>query len=78
MGLSVHEAKQYIVMEYVPGGNVQELLFEKQKHLSWGEKTKILYDAALAMNFMHKKGLIHRQVWQDTLLYEFLIDSVSL
>jgi len=60
MGLSVHEGTQYIVMEYVPGGNLNDLIFVKKRKLDWYEKTKILYEAALAVNFMHKKGLIHR------------------
>lgn len=50
----------YLVMEYISGESVRQLILEKQ--LNYVRSLKIARDLALAMDFAHKEGVVHRDL----------------
>jgi tetratricopeptide (TPR) repeat protein len=59
---AVEEAGQhYLVMEYMPGGSLADLL-EKQKCLPTGQVMEIALDLADALTRAHRLGIIHRDL----------------
>lgn len=52
----------YIVTELCLGGDLLRLLLNKEEELSWKLRTKIAMQAAGAINFLHQKNLIHRDI----------------
>ncbi|MEM7543745.1 MAG: serine/threonine-protein kinase, partial [Pseudomonadota bacterium] len=52
----------YIVMEYVHGGNTLEEFCRAPGLLSIQRITKILYQAAMALDYAHRKGVVHRDI----------------
>jgi CheY-like chemotaxis protein len=57
----------YIVMEFVEGGNLREILAIR-KRLSVAESLKIVEDAATGLAYAHSKGVTHRDVKLTNLL----------
>lgn len=60
----VHDAGEehgllFIIMEYVPGGNLREYM---TKSLSLAEVTRIIHQVAGALTYAHERGVIHRDV----------------
>jgi len=53
MGLCKHTSGLYIVTEWVPHGDLRDLIEDTK--LSWKEKVSIAYDTAIVLNFIHKK-----------------------
>lgn len=67
MGICVHDGVIYIVTEWIPGGDVADLLHSK-KPVGWERKLQIIKDVAVAMAFIHTKGLMHRDLKPANLL----------
>ncbi|HEY7834427.1 MAG TPA: serine/threonine-protein kinase [Ktedonobacterales bacterium] len=60
----VHDAGEdrgllYIIMEYVPGGNLRDYM---RQSLSLDEVTRIIHEVAGALTYAHERGVIHRDV----------------
>jgi serine/threonine protein kinase len=51
----------YIIMEYVPKGNLEELLFSSAP-LSWHNRYVFMNDITTAVNFLHEHQIIHRDI----------------
>lgn len=49
-----------ILMELVDGGSLEEYLLKKSSTISIKERNKMIFHAALAIEYIHKKGIIHR------------------
>jgi len=58
----------FIITEFVGGGTLRDLLKEK-KVLSINEATRILYDSCSALYYTHKKGIIHRDIKPDNVMF---------
>lgn len=58
---AVCEGNPCIVMEYVDGESLDALLRRNGK-LSNGETEKIVLQIAMALNYLHRKGIMHRDV----------------
>lgn len=64
----VDQGRYYIVMEYIGGGASLEEYTEANKLLPLERVTSILYQCALALDYAHKKGVIHRDIKPRNLL----------
>lgn len=64
------EAGCYLVMEYVPGRDLAEIIREEGP-LATGRAVKLLIQAACALDYAHRAGIIHRDIKPAN----FLIDQ---
>ena len=55
------EGQPYLVMPYLPGGNLKQYLRDHGR-LSWHEAVRILIPIAQALGFAHRYGVIHRDI----------------
>jgi tRNA A-37 threonylcarbamoyl transferase component Bud32 len=61
----------FIVMEYIEGGTLRDLLVEAEetgRRPDLGRTLELLYQAALALDFAHGHGIIHRDVKPGNML----------
>ncbi len=59
------EENLYIVMEYIPGENLAQLLQEMagtEKHIILTEAIGLVQQIALAIDYAHQKGVLHRDI----------------
>jgi serine/threonine-protein kinase len=63
-----HDGRPYIVMAYLPGGTVRDRI--KAGHVERGEAVDWLRDAASALDFAHARGVVHRDVKPQNLLFD--------
>lgn len=59
----------YFVMEHLSGGTVQNYIKSLGKPLTAGEAANIAGNVALALHYMHSKGLSHNDVKPDNVLF---------
>lgn len=64
-----HEGRPYIVMEYIDGPSIADLI-AKRGHLGLLEALKLLLDVALALDHLHVKGAVqaHRDIKPTNIL----------
>jgi LIM domain kinase 1 len=60
MGVTRRNQDFYIVTEWVDGGNLRTLTRDKNDTFTWSNKVSIARDIAVAMAFLHGRGIIHR------------------
>ena len=63
------EGLLYFVMEFVPGESLRDRL-TRMGHLSEAEAVPILRDIALALDYAHAQGLVHRDVKPENVLLD--------
>jgi len=68
MGLCIGMDDLYIITEFVKGGNLHSKLEEKILDMPWKQRVSVLRDVALAMNYLHAKDKIHRDLKSHNLL----------
>lgn len=51
-----------IVMEYISGPSMQNIVVQKQEHHVAGKRVKLIRDMAEALNHVHSEGYIHRDI----------------
>jgi len=66
MGLCKHDSGTYLVTEFVAGGNLKDFL--ERNDPPWKMRVVMAMDIAVALNFMHKKGLVYRDIKPENLL----------
>lgn len=64
----VDQDRCYIVMEYVYGGTTLDRFTNSQHLLSIKNLTDILYQCAMALDYAHRKGVIHRDIKPKNIL----------
>lgn len=67
LGYGQHEGAPYMVMEYVEGQSLRDLLLERGR-LSWDEARPVIAQVAEALRAAHKVGVIHRDVKPSNIL----------
>lgn len=60
-----HQGLPYLVMEYISGGTLKDLLGQQ---VSFREASRLLAPVARAIEFAHKKGIIHRDIKPQNIL----------
>jgi len=68
MGLCIGMEDMYIITEFINGGDLRSKLKDKNIEMDWKVRIGILRDIALAMNYLHTKGIIHRDLKSHNLL----------
>lgn len=51
-----------IVMEYIAGPSLQNIVVQKQEHHVTGKRIKLIRDMAEALKYVHQQGYIHRDI----------------
>ncbi|KAI0562286.1 Protein kinase [Gracilaria domingensis] len=64
-----HRGKPHIVLEYVEGGSLRELI-RKKKRLSESEARPILRGILSAVSYLHSVNIVHRDIKPENVLME--------
>ena len=54
-----HEGSPYLVMEYLPGGTLKNMLV---KPISWQDAVRLLLPVARSVAYAHQRGILHRDI----------------
>jgi len=68
MGLCIELEDIYIVTEFVPGGDLRAILKDENKDIPWNVRADIAKQLAAAMNYLHSRNIIHRDLKSHNLL----------
>jgi len=68
IGLCIETDDMYIVTEFVSGGDLRSKLKETTLTIDWPTRLAIGRDIALAMNYLHSKNIMHRDLKSHNLL----------
>jgi serine/threonine protein kinase len=60
------EGRPYLVMPYLPGGTLKQMM--KGQSMPWQEAARLLIPVARALDYAHKRNLIHRDVKPSNIL----------
>jgi tRNA A-37 threonylcarbamoyl transferase component Bud32 len=61
------EGLYYIVMQFVDGKNLEQLIKEKER-FEWKDATRIISEAAAGLQLAHRNGIIHRDIKADNIM----------
>jgi serine/threonine protein kinase len=62
VGANVRGNALYVVTEYHEGGDLRQLLMLEQVPLSWHVRVKILLEASRAVEHLHSRSILHRDI----------------
>jgi len=68
MGICIESDDVYIITEFINGGDLHKRLLDSSVKLGWPEKISYCRDIALAMTYLHSKGIMHRDLKSHNLL----------
>lgn len=62
IGVCIYEGQVHLLCEYINGGDLQELLLDYSIKLQWSTRLYLAKDIAEGMRYLHKQGVIHRDL----------------
>lgn len=65
LNYGIQDGQPYLVMEYVPGGTLKEVMTHK---LPWQTAAAILAPIARALDYVHRQQIVHRDVKPSNIL----------
>ncbi len=68
-----HRSQLYIVMKFIPGANLEEMLRDLRNHGRWiplGEAVNLIRQVALALDYAHRQGVLHRDIKPGNIMVE--------
>lgn len=72
------KGQPYIVMEYVDGPGLQVLVLEKMEDVLRGKRLKLMLQMAEALDYVHKKEFIHRDICPRNYICSQDIETIKL
>ena len=73
-----HRGEPVIVMEYVAGPSMQNIVVQKQEQHVAGKRLMLIRDMAEALEYVHGKGFIHRDICPRNFICEPEVTGVKL
>ncbi len=67
LGVDKHRGRFWIVMEFVEGQNLRDLV-KIRRRLSPGDSTRLMVDVTNAIRYAHQKGIMHRDLKPSNVL----------
>jgi len=67
----------YMVMEYVDGKSLEEIV-QRDGPLSVGKAVKYIRQTTLGLQYIHERGMVHRDIKPGNLLLEYAKDSIKI
>ena len=81
LGVPIYQMNKYLlVLEYSDGGTLNTYLNEHFKDLDWNDKYRLAFQIASAIECIHERGIIHRDLVSnnDYLLFTLIYYHVQL
>eukprot|EP00002_Diphylleia_rotans_P015588 TRINITY_DN3017_c0_g1_i1.p1 TRINITY_DN3017_c0_g1~~TRINITY_DN3017_c0_g1_i1.p1 ORF type:complete len:865 (-),score=179.82 TRINITY_DN3017_c0_g1_i1:184-2778(-) len=66
-GVCSHNSELFLVMDKCPGGTLEDY-FRVNTHLTWKQKLNYAVDVGKGLNFLHRRGIIHRDIKLSNML----------
>jgi serine/threonine protein kinase len=66
-GLRIEEQRIYMILEYLPGGSLRDMLNQQGK-LSVGQAIKLITGICEGLAKLHAKGIVHRDIKAENIL----------